>query len=94
MEPTMKAGLDLAGGMKAVPGPLVQIGEGRKDTRAGSYDRHLQTRAGDVTLTAPKLRSLPFKTAIIERYPRRESPVEEALIEMYLAAFCAGCEEA
>jgi len=71
--------------MKAVPGPLVQIGEGRKDTRAGSYDRHLQTRAGEVTLTAPKLRSLPFKTAIIERYRRRESPVEEALIEMYLA---------
>jgi transposase-like protein len=59
--------------------------EGRKDTRAGSYDRHLQTRAGDVTLTVPKLRNLPFETAIIERYRRRESSVEEALIEMYLA---------
>jgi transposase-like protein len=59
--------------------------EGRKDTRAGSYDRHLQTRAGDVTLTVPKLRSLPFETAIIERYRRRETSVEEALIEMYLA---------
>ena len=59
--------------------------EGRKDTRAGSYDRHLQTRAGEVTLTVPKLRSLPFETAIIERYRRRESSVEEALIEMYLA---------
>jgi putative transposase len=33
----------------------------------------------------PKLRSLPFETAIIERYRRRESSVEEALIEMYLA---------
>src|SRR5579883_1388944 len=59
--------------------------EGRKDTRAGSYDRKLQTRAGEVTLTVPKLRTLPFETAIIERYRRRESSVEEALIEMYLA---------
>jgi putative transposase len=33
----------------------------------------------------PKLRSLPFETAIIERYRRRESSVEEALVEMYVA---------
>jgi transposase-like protein len=59
--------------------------EGRKDTRAGSYDRRLHTKAGEVTLTVPKLRNLPFETAIIERYRRRESSVEEALIEMYLA---------
>jgi putative transposase len=59
--------------------------EDRKDTRAGSYDRKLQTKAGEVTLTVPKLRSLPIETAIIERYRRRESSVEEALIEMYLA---------
>ncbi len=59
--------------------------EGRKDTRAGSYDRQLHTKAGEVTLTVPKLRTLPFETAIIERYKRRESSVEEALIEMYLA---------
>jgi putative transposase len=32
-----------------------------------------------------KLRNLPFETAIIERYRRRETSVEEALIEMYLA---------
>ena len=121
----MEAGLELEGGLKTVPGPVVQIDEGRiqahldevvratveetlngfldaeadrlcgarkyertegrKDTRAGSYDRHLQTKAGEVTLTVPKLRSLPFETAIIERYRRRESSVEEALIEMYLA---------
>ena len=125
MEPSMEAGLEPAGGMKAVPGPVVQIDEGRiqahldevvratveetlnglldaeadrlcgarkyertegrKDTRAGSYDRQLQTKAGEVTLTVPKLRNLPFETAIIERYRRRESSVEEALIEMYLA---------
>jgi transposase-like protein len=124
MEPTMEVGVDSAGGMKTVPGPVVQIDEGRiqahldevvratveetlnglldaeadrlcgarkyertegrKDTRAGSYDRQLHTKAGEVTLTVPKLRNLPFETAIIERYRRRESSVEEALIEMYL----------
>ena len=59
--------------------------EARKDTRAGSYQRQLQTKAGEVTLKVPKLRNLPFETAIIERYRRRESSVEEALVEMYLA---------
>ena len=33
----------------------------------------------------PKLRRQPFETAIIERYRRRETSIEEALIEMYLA---------
>lgn len=57
----------------------------RQDTRAGKYRRRLHTKAGAVTLQVPKLRTLPFETAIIERYKRRESSVEEALIEMYLA---------
>lgn len=57
----------------------------RVDTRAGSYERKLQTKAGEVTLKVPRLRSLPFETQIIERYRRRESSVEEALMEMYLA---------
>ena len=57
----------------------------RQDTRAGHYQRKLQTRAGEVSLNVPKLRTLPLETAIIERYKRRESSVEEALIEMYLA---------
>jgi putative transposase len=59
--------------------------EARQDTRAGSYDRTLQTSAGEVNLKVPKLRRQTFETAIIERYRRRESSVEEALIEMYLA---------
>ena len=59
--------------------------ENRKDTRAGHYNRKLETKAGAVNLKVPKLRTLPFETAIIERYRRRESSVEEALIEMYLA---------
>lgn len=59
--------------------------EDRKDTRAGHYERQLHTKAGEVTLKMPKLRKLPFETAIIERYKRREISVEEALVEMYLA---------
>ena len=57
----------------------------RADTRAGHYTRKLGTKAGEVRLQIPKLRKLPFETAIIERYRRREESVEEALIEMYLA---------
>src|SRR5215469_11992496 len=57
----------------------------RRDQRSGSYDRKLQTQAGEVRLKIPKLRRQTFETAIIERYRRRESSVEEALIEMYLA---------
>src|ERR1700759_2361251 len=59
--------------------------EARQDTRAGRYERTLQTSAGEVSLKVPKLRRQTFETAIIERYRRRESSVEEALIEMYLA---------
>jgi transposase-like protein len=57
----------------------------RQDTRAGHYKRTLHTKAGEVELKMPKLRTLPFETQIIKRYQRRESSVEEALIEMYLA---------
>ncbi len=57
----------------------------RASTRAGHYGREFQTTAGTVQLKMPKLRHVPFETAIIERYRRRESSVEEALVEMYLA---------
>ena len=59
--------------------------EQRRDYRSGHYERKLQTKAGEVTLKVPKLRSQTLDTAIIERYRRRESSVEEALMEMYLA---------
>ena len=57
----------------------------RNGYRSGHYSRNLQTTAGTVSLKVPKLKGIPFETAIIERYRRRESSVEEALIEMYLA---------
>ena len=57
----------------------------RVDTRAGHYDRKFHSKAGEVNLKVPKLRKQTFETAIIERYKRRETSIEEALIEMYLA---------
>jgi transposase-like protein len=57
----------------------------RVDTRAGHYDRKFHAKAGEVRLKMPKLRKQTFETAIIERYKRRETSIEEALIEMYLA---------
>ena len=59
--------------------------EARQGYRSGHYDRNLTTTSGDVTLHMPRLKGVSFETAIIERYRRRESSVEEALIEMYLA---------
>ena len=57
----------------------------RKGYRSGHYERNFTTTSGDVTLHVPKLKGIRFETAIIERYRRRETSVEEALIEMYLA---------
>ena len=59
--------------------------EHRISTRAGHYTRKFHTKAGIVELKMPKLRQIPFETQIIERYRRRESSIEEALVEMYLA---------
>ncbi len=59
--------------------------EARQGCRSGHYDRNLTTMSGAVTLHVPRLKGIGFETAIIERYRRRESSVEEALIEMYLA---------
>lgn len=57
----------------------------RKGYRSGHYQQSLTTTSGEVKLKVPKLKGVAFETAIIERYRRRESSVEEALIEMYLA---------
>lgn len=59
--------------------------EERQGYRSGHYDRKFTTSSGEVNLRMPKLRGLTFETSIIERYKRRETSVEEALVEMYLA---------
>ena len=60
--------------------------EARQGYRSGHYDHNLTSTSEDVALHIPRLKGLPFETVIIERYRRRESDVEEALIEMYLAS--------
>lgn len=57
----------------------------REAYRAGHYERGLTTTSGQVTLKMPELKGMRFTAAIIERYKRRETSVEEAMIEMYLA---------
>lgn len=52
----------------------------RSDSRAGSYQRKLQTKASNVELKMSRLRSLPFEIQIIERYKFRESSAEEAFL--------------
>ena len=44
--------------------------EARQGYRSGHYDRRLTTTSGDVTLHIPRLKGIPFETAIIERYRR------------------------
>lgn len=84
VEETLNALLD-AEADRLVGAARYERGDGRRDHRSGHYERKLDTKAGRVNLKVPKLRNVPFETAIIERYRRRESSVEEALMEMYLA---------
>ena len=80
----------LNGLLEAEAGDLVGAGRhgrtaDREAYRAGHYDRGLTTSSGEVMIRMPKLKGARFTTAVIERYRRRESSVEEAMIEMYLA---------
>ncbi len=59
--------------------------EARQGYCSGHYDRNHTTTSSDVMLHLPRLKGVTFETAIIERYRRRESSVEEALIKMCLA---------
>jgi transposase-like protein len=84
VEETLNALLD-AEADRLVGADRYERSDGRKDYRSGHYERKLHTKAGEVTLKMPKLRLQTIDTAIIQRYQRRESSVEEALMEMYLA---------
>lgn len=84
VEETLNAMLD-AEADKLVNAERYARDEQRQGYRSGHYDRKFTTTSGEVNLRVPKLRGLTFETSIIERYRRRETSVEEALIEMYLA---------
>ena len=65
--------------------------EARQGYRSGHYDRNLATTSGDVTLHVPRFKGVPFETAIIERYRRRESNVSSKPrmnIELRRATMC------
>ncbi len=57
----------------------------REAYRAGHYERSLTTSSGEVTIHMPRLEGMGSTTATIERCRRRETSVEEAMIEMRLA---------
>ena len=57
----------------------------REAYRAGHYDRGLTTSSGEVTIHMPKLKGARLATAAIGHCRGRETSVEEAMIEMYLA---------
>ena len=84
VEETLNAMLD-AEADRLVNADRYARSEEREGYRAGHYDRSFTTTSGEVNLRMPKLKGVTFETAIIERYRRRESSVEESLIEMYLA---------
>ena len=58
---------------------------GRKAFRAGHHGRAPAAEAGKLSLKAPELKGALFGSAVTERCRRRESGVEEALMEMCLA---------
>ena len=65
--------------------------EARQGYRSSHYDRNLTTTSGDVTLHVPRFKGVPFETAIIERYRRRESNVSSKPrmnIELRRATMC------
>lgn len=84
VEQTLNDLLDAEAG-RLVGADRYERSDQRRDYCSGYYERKLHTKAGEVNLKVPKLRKQTLDTAIIERYRRRETSVEEALQEMYLA---------
>jgi transposase-like protein len=84
VEETLNALLDAEAEEMLSAGRCERTAE-RQGYRAGHCERKPATSSGEAEIKTPKLKGMQFQTAIIERYQRRESSVEEALIEMYLA---------
>ena len=84
IEETINAMLDEEADRLVGAGPYERTDE-RAAYRAGHYERGFTTTSGQVALKMPKLKGMRFATAVIERYKRRETSVEEAIIEIHLA---------
>ena len=83
IEETINAMLDEEAYQLVGAGPYERTDE-RAAYRAGHYERGFTTTSGQVTLKMPKLKGMRF-AAVVERYKKRETSAEEAIIEMYLA---------
>ena len=81
IEETINAMLDEEADQLVGAGPYERTDE-RAAYRAGHYERGFTTTSGQITLKMPKLKGMRFATAVIERHKRRETSVEEAIIEM------------
>ena len=92
IEETINAMLDEEADQLVGAGPYERTDE-RAAYRAGHYERGFTTTSGQVTLKMSKLKGMRFATAVIERCKRRETSVEEAIIEMYLAGVFTRCIE-
>lgn len=62
----------------------------RRGYLSGHYDRIFTTAAGDVTLHVPQMKGIPFETAIIDRYRRRENSKKLLLKCILLEYLCDG----
>lgn len=60
-----------------------ECSEQRQSHRSGYYNRNLTANSGNVTLKVLKLKEISFETAIVERYRRRQSSVEDAILVVY-----------
>ena len=84
IEETINAMLDEGAGRLMGAAPYERA-DGRAASRAGHCERGFTTTSGQVALRMPEFNGMRFATAVVEHCKRRETGVEEAIIEMYLA---------
>lgn len=54
----------------------------RSDSRNGARERDLKTRIGNVTLSVPRHRNIPFHTLVFDNYSRSEAALVTTMAEM------------
>ena len=59
--------------------------EERTDSRNGTRERQLVTRLGQIELTVPRHRDVPFRSLIFDNYKRSEAALVSTMAEMVIA---------
>ena len=59
--------------------------EERTDSRNGTRERQLTTRLGQIELTVPRHRDVPFRSLIFDNYNRSEAALVSTMAEMVIA---------